>query len=174
MLTLQKGDEYDYFKEQMKNELFKKMLKNNPNEAINYINSFSSDHTTVTSHGSHSMVHFFAKLGNFEQIKAIHENEQIRRKEDSLFMTLDPTGRNATYVALVENHSEIVRFLVLKGYQAIGPKQEILKMYFNALAKDNVKAFKNLYFNGLSKLEEYTTYEGNTLLHLVNFPYNWA
>lgn len=167
MLNTKKGDQFDFFKEALHNQIHKRLLSVNLTGALKYIHSFENDEISAKSHGMNDLVHYYAKIGDSQTIEKLLEAEIRNPKFDSIFDSLDIQGRNATYLAYINGKYDIVRKLVEQGYHSIAPVTEILKIFIKIIKEDDVKEFVQLYYHGFDQLETYLTFDGKNLAHLV-------
>ena len=173
MLSTRKGDQYDFMKEELQNQLHKRLFRVNCPRAIPYIKSFENDDLSALSHGMNNLAHFYARTGDLKLINALLEEERETREKNSIFDFLDLQGRNGTYIAFISGHLDVVRRLVQAGYNCVAPVTEVLGIFINVLKSDDLGRFKHLVHHGFSQLAEFVTFDGKTICHLVkNFEKN--
>lgn len=169
MLSTRKGGVYDFVKEELENQLHKILLEANLRNAIPYVESFENEDIWARSHGKRELVHYYSKVGNTGVIQEFLEEENRNQRKESIFHSLDSLGRNATFVAFINGHLDIVKKLVKKGYFCVAPNHQILKLFIDVIKDDNLSRFIHLIFHGFSQLNQYLTYDGKNFAHLVNF-----
>lgn len=169
-INSRKGDLYDFCKADFQNQLYKKLLEYSNRGVIGYLKSFDED-ISYTSHGGYEMAHYYARKNNTNMIKLLIEYEKSTnvKKVNSMFNQVDITGQNATAVAFFNNQFDSVKVLVSKGYHCVASVEKILHLFYEPLKIDDVKKFESLIFYGFKELEQYVTYDGKNLAHLVRY-----
>lgn len=84
-LTSKKGDIYDFCKEELQNQIYKKLLDYPSKNIISYIKGFDSE-ISYEGHCGHELGHFYSKKGNLKLIKVLIEYEKSINLKKSLSM----------------------------------------------------------------------------------------
>ena len=112
------------------------------------------------SYNRSSVLHFLCRVGDLERVQRL-----IELQVD--FDVLDINGMSPAFVALQAKHVEVTRALFLANFKPKAPVKYIMKLYEEALKKDQVKVFEVLFHFGFDDFNKYLTFDGKTFAHLV-------